>query len=128
MRQAGVIIAVLACVGACSPQAPERGAAPATEAAPVAPAQVEVEPAAYRGAAVAGQVCAQCHDVGMGAGPAVEIGAPDFGEIAGRASSSAAGLAAWMQSNHPKMPNYLFSEGEVPDLAAYIMSLRPGGG
>lgn len=85
---------------------------------------VETSEAAYRGAAVAGQVCSQCHDVGQGSGPAQQIGAPKFSDIAERPESTPEGLAAWMAANHPQMPNYLFPEGQVTDLAAYIMSLR----
>lgn len=103
------------------PEAPKASAA-------VAAAPVETSEAAYRGAAVAGQVCSQCHDVGMGTAPAQQIGAPAFRAIAERAGSTPEGLAAWMAANHPKMPNYMFPEGQVTDLAAYIMSLRQGGG
>jgi len=120
----GMVLALAALAGlaACSP-AEDKPVAPAP--APVQ--QVEVAPAAYRGAAVAGQVCAQCHDVGQGAAAQQAVGAPDFRDIAGRESSTAEGLAGWMAANHPKMPNYLFSGGEVSDLAAYIMSLRGKG-
>lgn len=82
----------------------------------------------YRGAAVAGQVCAQCHDIGMSMPPAMNIGAPAFREIAMRPASTAEGLAAWMQASHPKMPNYLFVGSEINDLAVYIMGLRESPG
>lgn len=114
-------LAALGALAACSP-----AAAPPETTAPAQ--QAEVDPAAYRGAAVAGQVCAQCHDVGQGAAAQQAVGAPDFRDIAGRDTSTVEGLAGWMASNHPKMPNYLFSGGEVADLAAYIMSLRGEGG
>lgn len=115
-----VVAAFVALTGlaACSPPAEQVAETPAPQQ------QADVDPAAYRGAAVAGQVCSQCHDVGMGIAPAQEIGAPDFRDIAGRDTSTAAGLAEWMGASHPKMPNYMFGAGEVPDLAAYIMSLR----
>jgi len=108
-----LIVGVLA---ACSPPADE----------PVAAPQAEADPAVYRGAAIAGQVCAQCHDVGTGA-PVQAVGAPDFRDIAGRPASTLEGLAAWMRANHPQMPNYMFIESDLADLAAYIVSLRPTG-
>jgi len=111
------LAAIPAAFAACSPSTP-----------PVPPAAASVSeaqdgPGAYRGAAVAGQVCAQCHDIGNGATPAQNIGAPDFQEIASRPASTSEGLAEWMRTNHPKMPNYLFSGQEVADLAEYITSL-----
>ncbi|MEQ1783213.1 MAG: hypothetical protein ABMA14_17800 [Hyphomonadaceae bacterium] len=124
----GFLVAALAIV-ACNPErktetpAPERPAIVAT-----APPAADVDPAAYRGAAIAGQVCSQCHDIGLGKGPAVNIGAPDFRKIAKRAESTPEGLAAWMQASHPKMPNYMFEGPDVGDLAAFILSLRQSPG
>ena len=111
---------------ACSPAASREDVTAAETPAQIeTPGQAaQTSPAAYRGAAVAAQVCAECHDVGMGAAAAVNLGAPDFKVIADRPESTAAGLAAWMLASHPRMPNYLFSEAEVTDLAAYIVSLR----
>lgn len=112
-------LALLLAVGvlaACAPRADE----------PVAAPQAEVDPAVYRGAAIAGQVCAQCHDVGTGT-PAQAFGAPDFRDIAGRPTSTPEGLAAWMRANHLEMPNYMFIESDLADLAAYIVSLGPTG-
>lgn len=103
----------------CSPAAEPPKPTPEAAKPPV-----EASDAAYRGAAVAAQVCSQCHDVGQGTAPAQQIGAPAFRDIAMRAGSTPEGLAEWMAANHPKMPNYLFPEGQVTDLAAYIMSLR----
>ena len=76
------------------------------------------------GAAIAAQVCAQCHNIGLGQAAAVDIGAPDFRKIAGRSESTPEGLEAWMRSTHPKMPNYVFLGPDVADLAAFIVSLR----
>lgn len=118
IRFVSIAIMALAGLAACSP-----GNDPDRE--PTPPPQVEEDPAAYRGAAIAGQVCAQCHDVGIGAAPAQSVGAPGFREIAGRPASTAEGLAAWMRDSHPKMPNYIFRDQEVTDLAAYITSLAP---
>lgn len=115
-------LGLLALLAACTPPATETpGATPG--AAPVAH---EVGPGAYRGAMVAAQVCSQCHDIGNGTAPAQLVGAPDFLTIARRADTTASGLAEWMRTYHPKMPNYVFSGQEVTDLAEYIASLRNG--
>jgi mono/diheme cytochrome c family protein len=105
---------------------PARPAAGASyeSAAPPSPSLPKADPAAYRGAAVAGQVCAQCHDIG-GRPPAVSIpGATAFNEVAHRPETTAESLAAWLRASHPSMPNYIFGETEAADIVAYIMSLR----
>jgi mono/diheme cytochrome c family protein len=100
----------------------ERPAETAASPSPAAPPQAD--PAAYRGAAVAGQVCAQCHDVGSGP-PAVYIsGATAFSEVARRAETTPESLGAWLRASHPSMPNYIFGETQTADIVAYIMSLR----
>jgi len=113
-------------IGGCSPPAAVESRPVPEVAAPavaVAEQPVQTDQAAYRGAAVAGQVCSRCHDVGMGAPPTMEIGAPKFRDIAGRADSTADGLAAKMRDSHPAMPDFIFEEPEIADLAAYILSL-----
>jgi mono/diheme cytochrome c family protein len=87
------------------------------------PAQPLESPGSYRGGAVAAQVCAQCHDIGNGSAPAINVGAPAFREIAGRPGTTAEGLADWMRTSHPAMPNFIFSDQEVTDLAEYITNL-----
>ena len=87
------------------------------------PVQLPESPGSYRGGAVAAQVCAQCHDIGNGSAPAINVGAPAFREIAGRPATTAEGLAAWMRTSHPAMPNFIFSGQEVTDLAEYITNL-----
>jgi mono/diheme cytochrome c family protein len=96
-------------------------AAPAAEAPPTQPV---ADPAAYRGAAIAGQVCAQCHNVGT-APPVIAIpGATAFSEVARRPETTPESLAAWLRSSHPSMPNYIFGESETADIVAFIISLR----
>lgn len=109
-------------LAACSPAAEKPTPTPEAPKPPVA--QADTTEAAYRGAAIAGQVCSQCHDVGQGTAPTLQIGAPAFGVIAARTETTPEELASWMAANHPKMPNYIFPEGQVTDLAAYIISLR----
>lgn len=118
----GFLVAALA-IAACDPErkstpiSPPRGPAPP-------PAVSEVDPAAYRGAAIAQQVCSQCHDIGLGKGPEVALSAPPFRDIARRPETTPEKLAAWMAKSHVVMPNYMFTEPDVADLAAFISSLR----
>jgi mono/diheme cytochrome c family protein len=116
---------------ACGEQAanePATPAAPSSEAAPPpAPSPAaDADPAAYRGAAVAGQVCAQCHDIGAGPSAVRIPGATAFSEVARRPETTPESLAAWLRASHPSMPNYIFGETQTADIVAYIMSLRTG--
>jgi mono/diheme cytochrome c family protein len=121
-------LALWAC-GERTPEAPvtpaDPGSGTTTPPSPAPPP--DVDPAAYRGAAVAGQVCAQCHDVGGGAPPVIVIpGATAFVEVARRPETTAETLTAWLRASHPSMPNYIFGEKETADIVAYVMSLRTG--
>jgi cytochrome c len=113
---------------ACSPQQQsiERpSTTPAPAAQPAQPASTAADPAVYRGAALAQQVCVRCHDIGIsGASPTIPIGAPDFISIASQDGMTASHLQQWMRSSHPSMPSYLFNDSTVDDVASYIMSLR----
>ena len=117
----------LALVAACSPRsdappvAPEAGPVSGSPAAP--PAQAD-DPAAYRGSALARQVCARCHNVGAGTAPADPVAAPAFADVAARSDVTAQSLSEWMRASHPDMPNFMLGDSDVADLAAYIMSLR----
>jgi len=112
-----LFVAAVSCVLtliACTPAAPTD--TQATAEAPVAEA-------VYRGAAIAGQVCAQCHAIG-GAGPQIHAGAPTFRSVVENPATTAESLTTWLNSSHPTMPHYLFPENDVADLVAYILSLR----
>lgn len=129
MLRAGFLVLTAAAglgSAACTPPGPAESPkveAPKAEAAR-APQVAASDPAAYRGAAVAAQVCSRCHDVGMGAPPVMEVGAPEFRDLAGQTDSTAESLAATMRKSHPIMPDYIFGEAETGDLAVYILSLR----
>jgi mono/diheme cytochrome c family protein len=132
MRTGFLLLATVGVLGlaGCSPPASlesPKVESPKVEK-PVAAQPTQSDPAAYRGAAVAGQVCSRCHDVGMGAPPVMEIGAPKFPELAARAESTPESLATAMRDSHPVMPDYIFGDAEISDLAAYILSLRGGPG
>lgn len=123
-RSMGALLMMLPlALAACTPAAPGDASAPEApvqQAATAAPA----DPAVYRGATVAQQVCAQCHDIGTGVGPAIYAGAPTFASVLDKPDTTSEGLAKWLKSSHPSMPHYVFNDAEVGDLVAYIMSLR----
>lgn len=118
------MIAGAAGLAACTPtEGKATEEKPSELAAAETPAQTPESPGSYRGGAVAAQVCAQCHDIGNGSAPAINVGAPAFREVAGRPATTDEGLAAWMRTSHPAMPNFIFSGQEVTDLAEYITNL-----
>lgn len=80
-------------------------------------------PEAYRGAGLARQVCAQCHDVTDGSDRSVVGNAPTFRSVANRPGMTADALEDWLRSTHPTMPNYKFGATETEELVAYIMGL-----
>lgn len=110
-------------VAACTEQDNKSpGAVPPTAAAEKA--LTASSDAVYRGAAVARQVCAQCHDIGDGSKPAIYSQAPTFKSVLEKPDTTAEGLSQWLKSSHPSMPHYVFTEPEVADIVAYIMSLK----
>ena len=111
-------IAMLA--AACTPEV-----AKVDEKTKAAAAAAETSPAMYHGVALVAQVCAQCHDVGLGTKPELASAAPAFADVANRPETTAESLTQWMRSaKHPSMPHYMFNAEEVGDLATYILSLK----
>jgi mono/diheme cytochrome c family protein len=116
-----------AALQACTPSSPEAPNLTAT-------ASRADDPAVYRGAAIAAQVCAQCHTVSDADDPSPVPGAPSFMSVANRPGTTTDSLARWLTSSHPSMPNYIFDERSVGDLAAYVVALpaqpasKPSGG
>lgn len=123
----GFLIAALA-IAACDPEPKNTPISPPRAPLSPPPVSSEIDPAAYRGAAIAQQVCNQCHDIGLGQGPEVPVQAPAFRDIAKRPDTTPEKLAAWMARSHTVMPNYMFTEPDVSDLAAFIASLRAPSG
>jgi mono/diheme cytochrome c family protein len=107
---------LLAAVTSCSPS---------VDRAPAETQEASYSQAVYRGSGLARQVCARCHDISTGTAPIEDRGAPSFASVAARPDLSAEELRAWLRSTHPTMPNYIFSESEVEDVVAYILSLHP---
>jgi hypothetical protein len=119
-----VLIAALLLGGvlqACSPPAPEPR--PGADPTP-ASRSGQNDPAAYRGAAIAGQVCAKCDSVSTIDVQSPVSRAPSFMSVADHRETTIDSLSRWLTSSHPSMPNYMFNQQSVVDLAAYIMTLR----
>lgn len=76
------------------------------------------------GEQLAMEVCSNCHAVTADEELSPNIMVPSFLEIANTPGMTAIALSAWAQSPHPTMPNFVFTEQEVADLAAYILSLK----
>lgn len=79
---------------------------------------------AKRGLAYARDVCAQCHLVEDNGPYSVNPDSPTFREIANTPGMTATAIAAWLQTSHPTMPDFIIPSQETDDLIAYIMSLR----
>ena len=80
------------------------------------------DPAA--GLRLASAWCADCHRIApAGPGPASDA-APAFAAVAAMPSSTRMSLAAFLQTPHPRMPNYQLSRDELDDVIAYLLSLR----
>jgi mono/diheme cytochrome c family protein len=115
------ILSLAMCLQACAPEAspPE-----ISNPSPLTPASQLDDPAAYRGAAIASQVCAQCHDASADGGPGPVAAAPSLMSVANRSGTTPQSLSHWLTSSHPTMPNYIFNKEAVDDLVAYIMTLK----
>lgn len=79
---------------------------------------------AERGKAHAQAVCAECHAVAPGARKAGYAKATAFQVLAERPDITELSLRAFLRSPHENMPELVLTEGEIDDIAAYILSLR----
>ena len=81
------------------------------------------DPAAGRG--LAERVCWACHVIPDWEPPAIEApGAQPFEELAADPAVTGMALYAFLRSSHPTMPNFIFSDEELNDIIAYILSLK----
>ncbi len=89
------------------------------------PALAQTEPGdPAAGRRLAEAWCANCHRVApQGPGP-VSDAAPAFAAVAAMPSTTRMALAAFLQTPHPRMPNYQLSREEMDDVIAYLLSLR----
>jgi cytochrome c len=67
--------------------------------------------------------CTECHSVEQATSGKGKI-APDFTAIAQRQSTTALSLAAFLQTTHKTMPNFIIERRHADDIIAYILSLR----
>jgi cytochrome c len=76
------------------------------------------------GKKLAGDLCSNCHLVGTGEPQQANADIPSFHEIANKEGQTAGSIMAHiMVPKHP-MPSIPLTQGELADLAAYILTLR----
>ena len=75
------------------------------------------------GGRVARAHCAACHQTGRDIATVPGL-APSFGAIANTKGMTQTSVRVFLSSSHEAMPNYVLSERDIADVAAYIMSLR----
>ena len=85
-------------------------------------------PSAALGLRYAEQVCATCHAVTPAQGQSPNPNAPSFEVIANLPGMTGTALNVWLHSPHPTMPNLIVSPVDRDNVAAYLESLRRGGG
>jgi len=80
---------------------------------------------AIEGKRLALELCAGCHVVAEDQErPAIDV-VPAFAAIARRPDTTEFRIRVFLQDTpHPVMPNFVFTDNEVEDLIAYILSLR----
>lgn len=79
------------------------------------------------GQRLAASLCTNCHIVEPGGSRSREITAdvPSFMAIAAKAGQTTDKIQAYMLNPHPPMPEVQLTNGQLTDMAAYIMSLKP---
>ena len=77
------------------------------------------------GLAFARANCAECHAVTDTEDKSSNTDAPTFASVAKTPGMTGRALAVWLQTSHPKMPNFLVAEEDRNNVIAYIMSLQP---
>jgi len=98
------------------------GAAAPAQAQAQAPAQ-DV-PARMKGAAIAQQICAECHAVEAGQPRSPNGQAPSFQTVAATPGMTAIALTATLRTSHRTMPNIILTDDELKNVIAYVLSLK----
>jgi mono/diheme cytochrome c family protein len=75
------------------------------------------------GASLARKQCAGCHQIGEHPKPGLGL-APAFVKIASAKGMTQISIGVFLRTSHEVMPNFVLSEREISDVAAYIISLR----
>lgn len=91
----------------------QASAAPATNA-----------PDPEHGKKLAADLCSNCHLVGTGDQQQANADIPSFREIANKEGQSAGSIMAHIVLPKHPMPSIPLTQGEIADLAAYILTLR----
>lgn len=78
---------------------------------------------AVAGADVARKHCSGCHQTQEQPRPILGF-APAFVKIANTKGMTQTSIEVFLKTPHEVMPNYVLSEREISDVAAYIASLR----
>jgi cytochrome c len=94
----------------------------ALPAAAQSPPVEEGDPVA--GKAVARAWCASCHVVEANPDRAIAGSVPSFFAIADRPTTTAAGLRAFLATQHGRMPNLNLSNANIENTLAYILTLK----
>jgi len=76
------------------------------------------------GSAFALKYCAECHAVKSGEVFSPNPGAPSFTSVAKTSGMTGRDLAAWLDSSHPPMPNFMLHAEQRDNVIAYILSLK----
>jgi mono/diheme cytochrome c family protein len=78
------------------------------------------------GRSIATSSCSECHLVPGGPAPTSRRQGPPFAEIANLPTSTAPGLRSLLRAPHAGMPMFRFTDKELDDIVAYLLSLRRG--
>ena len=76
------------------------------------------------GRTIATGSCSECHLVPGGPSPTSRRQGPPFVEIANLPTSTAPGLRSLLRAPHAGMPMFRFTDKELDDIVAYLLSLR----
>lgn len=86
--------------------------------------QAQDVPALLKGAAIAHQICAECHAVNAGQRQSPNGTAPTFEAIASTPGMTAIALTAALRTSHRTMPNIILADDELRNVVAYVLSLK----
>ena len=92
--------------------------------AAIAAPQVQAQGDLQQGRALANQVCAECHAVGIGDSRSPNVLAPRFEAVAATPGMTAAALNAFLHTSHRAMPNLVLTADQAGGVIAYILSLK----
>ena len=69
--------------------------------------------------------CAECHAIRGSEENSPNTNAPPFASVAKTPGMNGRALAAWLQTSHPTMPDFLIAQEDRDNVIAYILSLQP---